>query len=54
MRMVAPNGAVIDAADDAVKRLVDAGFSPEEPAAKPKPQRRKAAKTTEKKETDKE
>lgn len=44
MRMVAPNGAVIDAAEDAVKRLIDAGFSlVEEPAAEPK---RRAAKTT--------
>lgn len=39
MRLVAPNGAEVDARDDAVRRLLDCGFSPVE-RPKPAPKRR--------------
>lgn len=46
MLMQAPNGAVIDARESAVERLVAAGFVPAEPTKKPvqrKRQTRRAA-----------
>lgn len=45
--MVAPNGAVVSARDEAVRALLDAGFTKAEPPAKPKPApRRRTAKRT--------
>lgn len=41
-RLVAPSGAVIEARDDAVKRLLDAGFVPEKKPARRKPAAKKA------------
>lgn len=44
MRVMAPNGAVIDAAEESVARLLENGFSPvKEP--KPAPKRRAPRKT---------
>lgn len=39
MKLKAPNGAVIDAADEAVARLLESGFAPVE-KPKPAPKRR--------------
>lgn len=48
MRVMAPNGAVIDAAEESVARLLENGFSPvkeQKPAPKPAPKRRAPRKT---------
>lgn len=39
MKLTAPNGVVIDAAEDAAKRLMESGFAPV-PEPKPAPKRR--------------
>ena len=44
MLLIAPNGAEVDARDDAVQLLIDAGFRPAE-QPKPAPKRRAPRKT---------
>lgn len=48
MKLTAPSGAAVEARDDAVKALLDMGFTKaKEEGEKPKQPRRRAAKTKE-------
>ena len=39
MLLIAPNGATVDACDEQVQKLVDAGFDKPKQAEEPKPRR---------------
>ena len=39
MLLIAPNGATVDACDEQVQKLVDAGFAKTKPSEEPKPRR---------------
>lgn len=52
MLMRAPNGAVIDARESAVERLVAAGFSAVEPERKPVQRKRQERRVAPKKDED--
>jgi len=44
MLLISPNGATVDACDEQVQKLVDAGFTKTKPAEEPKPAPKRVAK----------
>jgi hypothetical protein len=46
MLLIAPNGATVDACEDQVQKLLDAGFAKPKPAEEPKPAPKRTSRKT--------